>query len=373
MTSDIKPVTGPVCGVCCCTICDRYVMRVMDNLYHERCLICCVCGVRLAHTCFTRDAKLYCRLDYDRIYVKKCLGCSERIGPDELVMRALDSVFHLRCFVCVVCGVRLQKGDQFVIKQGQLFCRPDYEKEVEMLQGYSQAMGEYPCDELVATARSHDGRRGPKRPRTILTTQQRRAFKASFEVSPKPCRKVREGLAKDTGLSVRIVQVWFQNQRAKMKKIQKKQRLDNKNNKDGDDKVDKMKMKEEDHSPMGGMTFMNDSCSDTELGMGGGGSVGDSYHQRDRECLLPIKREMEQEDVAFYKSMLAGPPREFLTADGAIHPGKLEPGFLGFPASQPPDSLGFLGHQSNLPMNPIDRLYSMQTSYFCGEDSGIEQ
>ncbi|KAG8249194.1 hypothetical protein J6590_026118, partial [Homalodisca vitripennis] len=146
-------------------------------------------------------------LAFTRIYVKKCLGCSERIGPDELVMRALDSVFHLRCFVCVVCGVRLQKGDQFVIKQGQLFCRPDYEKEVEMLQGYSQAMGEYPCDELVATARSHDGRRGPKRPRTILTTQQRRAFKASFEVSPKPCRKVREGLAKDTGLSVRIVQV----------------------------------------------------------------------------------------------------------------------------------------------------------------------
>lgn len=30
----------------------------------------------------------------------------------------------------------------------------------------------------------------PKRPRTILTTQQRRIFKASFEVSSKPCRKV---------------------------------------------------------------------------------------------------------------------------------------------------------------------------------------
>lgn len=58
---------------------------------------------------------------------------------------------------------------------------------------------------------SHDGRRGPKRPRTILTTQQRRAFKASFELSPKPCRKVREGLAHDTGLSVRIVQVCITN------------------------------------------------------------------------------------------------------------------------------------------------------------------
>jgi len=68
-----------------------------------------------------------------------------------------------------------------------------------------------------------DGRRGPKRPRTILTTSQRRAFKNSFDLSQKPCRKVREALAKETGLSVRIVQVWFQNQRAKLKKIQRKQ------------------------------------------------------------------------------------------------------------------------------------------------------
>jgi LIM homeobox transcription factor 1 len=72
------------------------------------------------------------------MYVKKCLGCSERIGPTEYVMRALDSVFLVTCFVCVVCGVRLTKGSEFVIKQGQLFCLPEYEKEVEMLQGYAQ-------------------------------------------------------------------------------------------------------------------------------------------------------------------------------------------------------------------------------------------
>lgn len=41
------------------------------------------------------------------------------------------------------------------------------------------------------TCPRQDGRRGPKRPRTILTTAQRRAFKASFEISQKPCRKVR--------------------------------------------------------------------------------------------------------------------------------------------------------------------------------------
>lgn len=64
---------------------------------------------------------------------------------------------------------------------------------------------DYCCEDIYHTR--IDGRRGPKRPRTILTTQQRRAFKASFDVSPKPCRKIREGLAKDTGLSIRIVQV----------------------------------------------------------------------------------------------------------------------------------------------------------------------
>ena len=52
--------------------------------------------------------------------------------------------------------------------------------------------------------------------RVILTTQQRRAFKAAFDLSSKPCRKVREQLARDTGLSVRVVQVWFQNERAKV-------------------------------------------------------------------------------------------------------------------------------------------------------------
>ena len=42
--------------------------------------------------------------------------------------------------------------------------------------------------------RPRDGRRGPKRPRTILTAAQRRQFKASFEISPKPCRKVGENV-----------------------------------------------------------------------------------------------------------------------------------------------------------------------------------
>lgn len=93
--------------------------------------------------------------------------------------------------------------------------------------------------------RPRDGRRGPKRPRTILTSAQRRQFKASFEVSPKPCRKVREALAKDTGLSVRVVQVWFQNQRAKMKKIQRKAKQEGDKNSEKDKDKDEKSIKQE--------------------------------------------------------------------------------------------------------------------------------
>lgn len=167
----------------------------------------------------------------------KCSRCSNRLLPHEMVMRAQQHVFHLECFTCIACFQPLQKGDQFVLRGGQLFCRTDFEKEMYLMQQAS------PTDEdmLDENSRPRDGRRGPKRPRTILTSSQRRQFKASFEVSPKPCRKVRENLAKETGLSVRVVQVWFQNQRAKMKKIQRKAKQDTDSKSPGDksDKGDK--------------------------------------------------------------------------------------------------------------------------------------
>ena len=43
---------------------------------------------------------------------------------------------------------------------------------------------------MLSSISSCDGKSRVKRPRTILTTVQRRKFKASFEVSQKPCRKV---------------------------------------------------------------------------------------------------------------------------------------------------------------------------------------
>ncbi|KAI5704073.1 hypothetical protein M8J75_001706 [Diaphorina citri] len=43
----------------------------------------------------------------------------------------------------------------------------------------------------------------------------------AYNTSPKPARHVREQLSQDTGLDMRVVQVWFQNRRAKEKRLKK--------------------------------------------------------------------------------------------------------------------------------------------------------
>uniref|UniRef100_A0A8C4QJQ3 LIM homeobox transcription factor 1-alpha n=2 Tax=Eptatretus burgeri TaxID=7764 RepID=A0A8C4QJQ3_EPTBU len=222
------------CAGCTRPIGEKFLLRVNGSSWHERCVRCTACREPLSRSCFARERRLYCRRDYEKIFSQKCGGCLESIAPSELVMRALDSVYHLGCFSCCVCERPLQKGDEFVLKEGQLLCRPDYERERELLSSASPEPSDSVRSEdeeaskislAAAGTKGSDDKeqKRPKRPRTILTTQQRRAFKASFEVSSKPCRKVRESLAAETGLSVRVVQVWFQNQRAKMKKLARRQ------------------------------------------------------------------------------------------------------------------------------------------------------
>ncbi|MBV98817.1 LIM homeobox transcription factor 1-beta, partial [Eschrichtius robustus] len=139
-----------------------------------------------------------------RLFAAKCSGCMEKIAPTEFVMRALECVYHLGCFCCCVCERQLRKGDEFVLKEGQLLCKGDYEKEKDLLSSVSPDESDSVKSEdedgdmkpakgqgSQSKGSGDDGKdpRRPKRPRTILTTQQRRAFKASFEVSSKPCRK----------------------------------------------------------------------------------------------------------------------------------------------------------------------------------------
>uniref|UniRef100_A0A8D8Z381 LIM homeobox transcription factor 1-beta n=1 Tax=Cacopsylla melanoneura TaxID=428564 RepID=A0A8D8Z381_9HEMI len=340
--------SGVICGGCGGKIHDRYLMRVADINWHESCLQCCVCGLGLSHSCYFRNDKLYCKSDYDRLYGVKCARCGDRILPHEMVMRAQSHVYHLPCFVCVMCCQPLQKGEQFILRSGQLFCRQDFEKEMYLMQQSS------PSDDMMLdeNCRPRDGRRGPKRPRTILTSAQRRQFKSSFEVSPKPCRKVREALAKDTGLSVRVVQVWFQNQRAKMKKIQRKaKQQENDKGLDKDDGEPHIKQEphSEGHYLSLGMSLQDSSdsiftSSTKPLNPNHPYSPEDSYamHSNDSFCSSDISLDEStnlDEGGSDSLSLDLGPPTNHDTM------------------------LSSLGQ-----INPIDKLYLMQNSYFSNSE-----
>lgn len=62
---------------------------------------------------------------------------------------------------------------------------------------------------------------GPKKrgPRTTIKTKQLEQLKAAFAATPKPTRHIREELARETGLAMRVIQVWFQNRRSKERRI----------------------------------------------------------------------------------------------------------------------------------------------------------
>ena len=43
-------------------------------------------------------------------------------------MRARQDAYHVDCFACAVCGVRLVPGDRFAVVDGRLVCETDYPK-----------------------------------------------------------------------------------------------------------------------------------------------------------------------------------------------------------------------------------------------------
>ena len=80
-----------------------------------------------------------------------------------------------------------------------------------------EEMEEMEDDEDQDKKECKDGKR--RGPRTNISSKQLEVLKNVFQQTPKPTRLMREQLAKETGLPMRVIQVWFQNKRSKQKRI----------------------------------------------------------------------------------------------------------------------------------------------------------
>ncbi|XP_006267320.2 LIM/homeobox protein Lhx2 isoform X2 [Alligator mississippiensis] len=265
-----------LCAGCGGKISDRYYLLAVDKQWHMRCLKCCECKLNLESelTCFSKDGSIYCKEDYYRRFsVQRCARCHLGISASEMVMRARDLVYHLNCFTCTTCNKMLTTGDHFGMKDNLVYCRLHFETLIQgeyqvhfnhsdVAAGKGPALGAGSANTLglpyyngVGTVQKGRPRKrkspGPgadlaaynaalscnendgdhldrdqqypsnqktKRMRTSFKHHQLRTMKSYFAINHNPDAKDLKQLAQKTGLTKRVLQVWFQNARAKFRR-----------------------------------------------------------------------------------------------------------------------------------------------------------
>lgn len=127
--------TGPECSGCQKPIRERYLLKALDQLWHEDCLKCACCDCRLGEvgsTLFTKANLILCKRDYLRLFgtTGLCSACNKTIPAFEMVMRARGNVYHLECFACQQCNHRFCVGDRFYLHDNKILCQYDYDERV---------------------------------------------------------------------------------------------------------------------------------------------------------------------------------------------------------------------------------------------------
>ncbi|XP_015791727.1 LIM/homeobox protein Lhx9-like [Tetranychus urticae] len=241
------------CGGCGHTIVDRYYLVFDDKHWHSWCLTCAECGCNLEKRCFVRNGLTYCKHDYHRLFVsfRSCSKCCQIIKPNQLVMKVnSQNFYHLDCFTCSQCFSVLHKNDYYVLIDGKIYCSDHYsslvKKSTSSLSSNRESSlscntrepsslpsntrepslssnNREPSSLSSASPASSSSNNGnskskSKRVRTSFKHAQLKTMKSYFSVNQNPDAKDLKGLSTKTGLSKRVLQVWFQNARAKWRK-----------------------------------------------------------------------------------------------------------------------------------------------------------
>ncbi|NXF28907.1 LHX5 protein, partial [Nyctibius bracteatus] len=183
---------------------------------------------------------------FSRRFGTKCAGCSQGISPSDLVRKARNKVFHLNCFTCMVCNKQLSTGEElYIIDENKFVCKEDYLNSPTLKEGSLNSVSSCTdrslspdlqdpmqddtketdnstsSDKETTNNENEEQNSGTKRrgPRTTIKAKQLETLKAAFAATPKPTRHIREQLAQETGLNMRVIQVWFQNRRSKERRM----------------------------------------------------------------------------------------------------------------------------------------------------------
>ena len=158
--------------------------------------------------------------------------------PEHLSTKLSDGLFyHPQCVVCSVCKGVVEPNQKIRVNEGILYCEDHsfmcqmkttlnnnlelsgdsgIEPDILKSEGVKSPLNDDPDSDSDKKGDKESKRRGP---RTTIKAKQLEVLRNVFNQTPKPTRLMREQLAKETGLPMRVIQVWFQNKRSKEKRL----------------------------------------------------------------------------------------------------------------------------------------------------------